>query len=173
MAPFYSRSYRYTLVIILLTFAGQAFAQGPGRGGRKHTATKSAPLRLVGANEKAPAGNHVEISVEGGERKVKANALPEHAVGPFPNNGNPHSITAQNIDVEIPANPKPADRVSTIQDAGGPFGIALNGVLLDPGTAEFWQGDRDSGWNYEALGGAVPLGLDANYAHVQPSGSYH
>ena len=26
-----------------------------------------------------------------------------------------------------------------------PFGIAINGVLFDPGTAEFWKGDRTSG----------------------------
>ena len=44
---------------------------------------------------------------------------------------------------------------------------------MEPGTAEFWQGDRNSGWNYEALGGAVALGLDTNYAHVQPDGHYH
>ena len=54
-----------------------------------------------------------------------------------------------------------------------PFGIALNGVLFDPGTAEFWNGDRQLNWNYEALGGAVGLGLDENHAHVQPSGAYH
>ena len=30
-----------------------------------------------------------------------------------------------------------------------------------------------SGWQYEALGGAVRLGLDENYGHVQPSGAYH
>ena len=49
-----------------------------------------------------------------------------------------------------------------------PFGIALNGVLFDPGTAEFFQRDRSSKWNYEALSGAVRLGLDQNHAHVQP-----
>ena len=54
-----------------------------------------------------------------------------------------------------------------------PFGVAVNGVLMDPGTAEFWNGDRRGDWNYEALGGAVPLGVDENFAHVQPSGAYH
>ena len=50
------------------------------------------------------------------------------------------------------------------------FGIAVNGVPFDPGAAEFYLGDRQSGWQYEALSGAVPLGIDENYAHVQPTG---
>ena len=53
------------------------------------------------------------------------------------------------------------------------FGIAVNGVVMDPGTAEYWQNDRRSGWNYEALGGACKLGLDKYNAHVQPDGTYH
>ena len=43
-----------------------------------------------------------------------------------------------------------------------PFGIGVNGVLFEPGTAEFWMGNRSADWNYEALGGAVRLGLDSN-----------
>ena len=54
-----------------------------------------------------------------------------------------------------------------------PFGVGINGVLFEPGTAEFWMGDRHADWNYEALGGAVGLGLDSNHAHVQPGGIYH
>jgi hypothetical protein len=54
-----------------------------------------------------------------------------------------------------------------------PFGITVTGVLMDPGTAEFWNGNRQADWNYEALSGAVPLGIDENLAHVQPNGGYH
>ncbi len=46
-------------------------------------------------------------------------------------------------------------------------------MKLDPGTAEAWNDDMRSGWNYEALGGAMNLGVDCNLAHVQPSGAYH
>ena len=56
---------------------------------------------------------------------------------------------------------------------GSNFGIGVNGVLFDPGAAEFWLGDRRRGWQHEALGGAVSLGLDENYAHVQPDEKYH
>lgn len=63
----------------------------------------------------------------------------------------------------------------------GVIGVALNGVPLDPGTAEFWDPDgrnnrshdRSSGWNYDALSGKIDLGLDSSNAHVQPNGAYH
>lgn len=54
-----------------------------------------------------------------------------------------------------------------------PFGYGVNGVPFDPGAAEWYLGNRNGGWQYEALSGAVRLGLDANHAHVQPTGSYH
>jgi hypothetical protein len=114
---------------------------------------------------------------------LESNGIPAHLVGTFPNLGNPHTITEQNYDFNIPANPKSAAVITSVHEdrtttkhpgpPNRPFGIALNGVLFDPGTAEFWNGDRDAGWNYEALGGAVGLGLDENHAHVQPSGAYH
>ena len=53
------------------------------------------------------------------------------------------------------------------------WGVAVNGVVFDQGTAEFWRDDRQSGWMYEALSGKVPLGIDKNNAHVQPNGAYH
>jgi hypothetical protein len=55
----------------------------------------------------------------------------------------------------------------------GNVAVGVNGVPFDPGAAEFWRGDPSSGWQYEALSGAVPLGVDANHAHVQPTGTYH
>ena len=53
------------------------------------------------------------------------------------------------------------------------FGVAVNGVVFDPGAAEWWRDDRTSGWQYEALGGGRNLGLDREHAHVQPTGTYH
>ncbi len=70
------------------------------------------------------------------------------------------------------------------------FGVALNGVVFDPGTAEVWQPgdkivsrpgpdtrmgpgmDRSKIWNYDGMG-RMNLGIDQNHAHVQPSGAYH
>lgn len=49
----------------------------------------------------------------------------------------------------------------------------MNGVPFDPGAAEWYRAHRHGGWRYEALSGAVPLGIDHNHAHVQPTGAYH
>ncbi|MEO0795977.1 MAG: YHYH protein [Verrucomicrobiota bacterium] len=53
------------------------------------------------------------------------------------------------------------------------FGIAVNGVPFEPGTAETWEGNHD--WREEAktADGKKRLGLDENNAHVQPTGLYH
>jgi hypothetical protein len=53
------------------------------------------------------------------------------------------------------------------------FGIAINGIVFDPGAAEFWNRDPASGWQYEPLSGAINLGEDESNAHVQPTGAYH
>ncbi len=53
------------------------------------------------------------------------------------------------------------------------FGVAINGVPFDPSTAEYWNNDRSSKWNIDAINGGINLGLDQNNAHVQPNGAYH
>jgi hypothetical protein len=164
--------------IILFICAGSVFAQ---RQMRKHTANSSKPVQTVPADENPPVKSESHFHVEGKDLKITANGIPEHKVGEFPNRGNPHEITAQNYSFELPAKPEAAEKTYSLHgnnSAGRgapnmPFGISLSGVVFDPGTAEFWNGDRRSGWNYEALGGAVQLGMDENHAHVQPSGAYH
>ncbi len=145
---------------------------------RRHTATSVQPVKLVPADRQPPAASRVSITVENGARIISSNDIPEHAVGAFPNRGNPHAISEQSWQVRLPLEPKANAQPLMLHDPGRrgppiPFGIGVNGVLFDPGTAEFWMGDREAGWNYEALGGAVSLGLDANHAHVQPGGLYH
>ena len=177
----------YFLLILLLIFAVETLtcAQHQGRPPRmrKHKEIKAQPIQLVLATQKLSAENHCSDQTVDNRRVLESNGIPAHLVGTFPNLGNPHTITEQNYDFNIPANPKSAAVITSVHEdrtttkhrgpPNRPFGIALNGVLFDPGTAEFWNGDRDAGWNYEALGGAVGLGLDENHAHVQPSGAYH
>jgi hypothetical protein len=159
-----------------------AQAQGGPPPARKHRATQVQPVVLIPASEPAPGVSRHSAQLEKAARRILANAIPDHRVGPFPNRGNPHAIAEQAYDFTLPAKPAVATTLTSLHRPAGsgsgrapnmPFGIAVNGVLFDPGTAEFWMGDRDAGWNYEALGGAVPLGLDANHAHVQPNGAYH
>jgi hypothetical protein len=111
------------------------------------------------------------ITVDGNTRRIRANGYPVKKPGTFPNRNNPHSISKKNYNLKVPLTPRKTGRASNAQ--GAVFGIAINGVVMDPGTAEYWQNDRRSGWNYEALGGACKLGLDKYNAHVQPDGTYH
>ncbi len=154
---------------ISLALVAQGDAQ-ERRQMRAHTATEAKELRLVPAN-RSVKGGEVAVSDSGDAVKIRANGIPTHAVGQFPNRGNPHKISAQRYRFEADQ-----DQVADMARAlglAGLFGVGLNGVPFDPGAAEFWKGDRSSGWQYEALGGAVRLGLDQNHAHVQPSGAYH
>ena len=121
--------------------------------------------------KEAHAATNVSISVKGAYRYVRSNGLPRHGTGRFPNRGNPHTIRAQSYQFKVPATPKASGRITRL--GRQPFGVAVNGVVFDPGTAEYWRNDPRSGWRYEALGGAVRLGLDRNNAHVQPNGAYH
>lgn len=156
------------ILVAFILCAGTLFAQ---RHTRKHTANETKPVKLVETTEEPPAQSEHEFDVYGASRIVTANGIPDHDTGQFPNRGNPHEIETQNYVFKIPADPEPAKDSTSVY--GMPFGVGLNGVVFDPGTAEFWNGDRSSGWNYEALGGAVQLGIDENHAHVQPTGAYH
>ncbi|MBT7956482.1 MAG: YHYH protein [Rhodospirillaceae bacterium] len=165
----------YFLVFIVssvftLSFVSE-YVLGQRPPARYHTALQSSGVQLVTANETMAEPNRVSIRINGGVRVIKANGVPGHQVGQFPNRGNPHSIEAQNYKFEVPAEP---------QFSGGKigvglrnFGIAVNGVPFDPSAAEWFKGWRGSEWRYEALSGAVRLGVDENYAHVQPTGAYH
>lgn len=116
-------------------------------------------------------GNEVIITTDSNYRYIQSNGLPNHSHGEFPNPNNPHAITEQGHNFRVPLNPLLASN-STYQQLGK-FGVGLNGIPFDPGAAEYYNSDRNSGWQYEALGGGVNLGLDDNHAHVQPNGSYH
>ncbi|WP_108859260.1 YHYH protein [Ruegeria sp. Alg231-54] len=138
---------------------------------RYHDETETQPLLLQAATVD-PGHSHSEISETRKSIRVSANGIPDHLVGSFPNQGNPHSISQQRVNLKVPTNPK-SNRSTTPLEMGWNFGVSLNGVVFDPLAAEFWQGNPRSGWSYNALGGAVTLGFDENYAHVQPNGKYH
>jgi hypothetical protein len=109
----------------------------------------------------------VSITLRDNQRVIEANGIPDHAPGQFPNRGNPNRITGQNHNFRVPANPQLAAQTTSANF--GWFGVALNGVPFEAGTAEFWNRD----WKYEAIGGSINLGLDEHRAHVQPTGAYH
>lgn len=114
----------------------------------------------------------VEITIDGDQRRIRSNGLPDHPTGRFPNRGNPHRISPQTNDYRVPIEPKAADRPTPV--GMNLFGVALNGCFFEAGTAEWWRGERSSGWRMEAIGPkGGQLGLDENNAHVQRSGAYH
>jgi len=115
--------------------------------------------------------NEVKITVDGSYRHITANGIPDHTPGQFPNRHNPNIIGPQSYDYKVPLQPKLAEKPVAYHMQ--PFGIAVNGVVLDPFAAEWWQGNPASGWQYEPHGGAIDLGLDSSNAHVQPNGAYH
>ena len=123
------------------------------------------------SGENQIAAGTLSMTTDGDHRAFRSDGLPEHATGNFPNSGNPHTIRSQSYDFRVPLKPRLTGRVVTL--GRHPFGIAVNGVVFDPGTAGFWNRDPNSGWRLEALGERQQLGLDDNNAHVQPNGAYH
>ncbi len=116
----------------------------------------------------------VSIAVKDGYRYIVSNGIPNHPTGKFPNRWCPNTIEAQAHSYRAPVTPK--------ESAGGRryrgfiFGVADNGIPLDPGTAEIWNNNFE--WHYEAMGGYLlshesGLGVDKSSAHVQPDGTYH
>jgi hypothetical protein len=135
------------------------------------------------------AGNQrVKIFVDGDKRIIEANGLPDHKTGKFPNRGNPNPISEQRYRFEVPVQPKANSEPLPLRRAL--FGVAVNGVVFDPGTAEVWKpgdrivnrpgpgtrmepgAERSRVWNYEGMG-RMNLGIDGSHAHVQPTGAYH
>jgi hypothetical protein len=154
--------------VIAALLAGPAFAHGEKGHAPPAGAQRAKALAIL---SQAEAAARIEIDAAAGFRYVRADGLPDHETGRFPNAGNPNSIRAQSYTLRVPLAPRrnPAFTPSRVQ----PFGIAINGVLFDPGTAEFWNNDPRTGWIMEAIGGPRNLGLDRNNAHVQPDGTYH
>lgn len=124
------------------------------------------------------ASNSVKITETGGQRCMTSNGIPDHQTGRFPNSGNPNSIAIQNIKLCVTASPTKGTRAKNVN---GTVGFALNGIILRPGTADWYDAsssrghsrDRSSGWNLEGLGARETLGMDSNNAHVDNQGIYH
>ncbi len=117
------------------------------------------------------ASNRVSVSRNGDTVVIRSNGIPDHATGTFPNRHNPNAISEQDHTFVIDATPTKTGRITEMTRSM--FGVALNGVPLDPGAAEWYQRDRSSGWSYDPFKISGQLGLDRNNAHVQPNGTYH
>ncbi|MCC2113050.1 MAG: YHYH protein [Hyphomicrobiales bacterium] len=135
-------------------------------------------LMAVFAAQAHAHNNKVSISVSGAKRCIVSNGLPNHWTGKFPNSGNPNRISAQNIRLCVPANPK---KGATPRMVRGSIGVGINGVQYRPGTAEYYDPrsprgfsrSPSSGWKVDGLGNKALLGIDYSNAHVDERGLYH
>ena len=117
------------------------------------------------------------ISVSSDLRCVTSDGLPDHETGVFPNQGNPHSISEQRIHFCVDATPEYGGRAQEVET----IGIAINGIVIRPGTADWYDASSPrehsrnpaSGWRLDGMGAAEALGLDQNNAHVDRRGLYH
>lgn len=115
------------------------------------------------------------------ERELSANGIPDHAVGTFPNDGNPNTISEQQVSATMTLMPTETDVATQMGGPRGTTGYVLNGIKIDASTAGTCDDEgnctavgNDGGWNIEALGHAsFNFGTDENNAHVQPGGIYH
>ena len=129
--------------------------------------------------------SEVSITQQGKYRIIKSNAIPKHATGSFPNAGNPNRISPQNKTYKVALHPKKNKKVTSVYSKGMlgqgtpeyVFGIAINGVKMEPTAMEFFVNPKtrqmNMEWSKEALSTNVDLGDDCNNAHVQPTGEYH
>jgi hypothetical protein len=126
-----------------------------------------------------PYPNRVSIKVGGYWRVVTSNGIPDHTIGifPLPNCGRPDSIKEQHHVFVMPAYPgHPTYRLyhldlmaHTEVPEFTPFGIAINGIPLDPEAAEWWKCNRTSGWQSNPIINPDMDGdLDSNNGHIQP-----
>ncbi len=116
------------------------------------------------------------------ERELAANGIPDHAVGIFPNNNNPNTITVQAVADSFSLTPIETTTATTLGGPAGTTGYVLNGVKIDANTAGSCDDSGDNcslignsgDWHIEALGhNSFNFGTDDNNAHVQPGGAYH
>lgn len=119
-------------------------------------------------------------------KTISGNGIPDHAVGTFPNGGNPNTISEQSVSYQVPGSPALTTTPTQMQE----FGVFLNGIKLERDTAERYAGTGGGSWSYEAITPGLQLGnskgddtqravsqnwlgSDCNNSHVQPTGQYH
>ena len=117
----------------------------------------------------------LHVSVTGDLRCITSDGLPDHSTGRFPNPGNPNRIKEQSVQFCVDATPDYAGSATETRT----IGIATNGVIIRPGTADYYDAasrrghsrNPASGWRLDAVG--ADLGLDQNLGHADNRGLYH
>ena len=108
---------------------------------------------------------------------IESNGIPDHEAGQFPRKGNPHRIKPQTIIFCVTDKPIKGEQARMIKTVG----IAKNGIIIRPGTADYFDAssprghsrNRSSDWNLDGMGPDNTLGLDHENAHIDKGGIYH
>ncbi len=137
-------------------------------------ATLAVITAIQGCSSSLPK-NKVHDQVSGYWRVVTSNGVPDHPIDDP--DDYPDYPGEQDLTFVMPANPGDVGDASSELPYLEPFGVALNGVVIDPHAAEWWKkgmsGERRD-WIYDALHPDAPLGhFDGSNAHVQPDHTYH
>ena len=120
-------------------------------------------------------------NISGDNRIISTNGIPSHNYrNQIPNIVS--SLNASNKTYTIDKTPSLATNyTSVVKPDGSPnyaFGVALNGVKIDPAPAAPFIFEDETGtynwdWVMEPNNNMEAVGLDCAIAHVQPNGEYH
>ena len=108
-------------------------------------------------------------------RTIVANSVPNHSFG-----SPPDKIMAVQSTWTMTSVPAQASQVTPLISSTKleyVFGVALNGVKIDPGANFPYEntstGEMNYEWVLEATTNTTTTTLDCNQAHLQPDGGYH
>src|SRR6478609_5411198 len=90
-------------IVMMVVRAGHAH---PGHGETAATLFAALDSDSAPATTANSTGNKATISLENGYRVFRANGLPDHTPGQFPNRGNPNSISAQSYTFRVTLQPQ-------------------------------------------------------------------
>ena len=132
--------------------------------------------------DQTPSANTYSESLNGEIRMITTNGLPTHDYGnQIPDLVNELDGSTNNY--ELDATPSLAANTTNIVDEEFrpqvTFGLALNGVHIDPAPGEPFifentqTGEFNWDWVMEPNANMTAVGLDCATAHIQPDGAYH
>src|SRR6185503_5619951 len=95
------RARRSTLWVVLAFTATDSPAQ-PNEAKTPRLILVQTSGARAGSTVSATPQSKVSITIEGDYRVIRANGLPDHITGEFPNRGNPNRIRPQNYTFRVP-----------------------------------------------------------------------
>jgi len=155
---------RLALLLQLVTLLQEQFALLTGDTAINEDT--DAAMSSVATGEITTVGT-LTMTTDSNYRYFSSDGLPEYDIS---NNQYASQPSAQDHDFRVPLNPE-QNASPMFYELPFAFGIALNGVTFEPFAAEWYQDDRNSGWQEDPF--VTLRGLDVYNAHVQPNGMYH